>query len=64
MAAGLQRKNAILRNELRHLKRQAGGDGPAQQPRNHHEGSFDGGGGDNGGHTNAGSRAHRFERGR
>lgn len=29
---GLQKKNVILRNELRHLKRSLGGDTPAQHP--------------------------------
>lgn len=32
MAVGLQQKNAILRNELRHLKRDLGAD----PPRRHH----------------------------
>lgn len=60
MAAGLQRKNAILRNELRHLRRQVGGgDEHVQQQRNH-ERSF--GGDDDGGHTSDGSRTHRVER--
>lgn len=30
MAVGLQRKNAILRHELRHLKRELEGDNPGQ----------------------------------
>lgn len=62
MAAGLQRKNAILRNELRHLKRQVGGDGPEPRQQNL-EGSF-GGDGDGGRIDDEVSRAHRFERGR
>lgn len=32
MAVGLQKKNAILRNELRHLKRSLDGKTPVQHP--------------------------------
>lgn len=42
MAAGLQKKNAILRNELRHLKRQVGGDGSVQEQQRNHEGPLGG----------------------